>query len=824
MPGGIAPDPTRDNGAMARTPRGTPPPAPAENIVDVDVSEEMRGSFLEYAYSVIYSRALPDARDGLKPVQRRILHQMAAMGLRPERGHVKSARVVGEVMGRLHPHGDGAIYDALVRMVQPFVMRVPFVDGHGNFGSPDDGPAAMRYTECRLAPAALAMTADLDEDVVDLVPNYDGREVEPSVLPAAIPALLVNGVAGIAVGMATNIPPHNLGEVVAAARHLLAAPGATLEDLERFVPGPDLPGGASILGLDGIREAYRTGRGSFRIRARAKVEQVTPRRSGIVVTELPLGVGAERVIERIADLVRGRKLEGVSYVSDLSDGEHGTRIVIEIKSGFVPEAVLETLYRLTPLEENFSVNAVALVDGQPRTLSLLEMLQVFVQHRLDVTLRRTAFRRRRAADRLHLVEGLLLALVDIDEVIAVIRSSDDAAAARERLMGVFDLSEIQATYILDMPLRRLTKFSRIELETEGETLADTIADLDEIERNDSRLRDVVSSELADVAERFATPRRSVLLDAPVPARNASVPVEVADDPCRIMLSASGLIARLPVELPEPRADRAPHDSATSIVAATARGDVGALTTSGRVHRIPCIEIPGLAVSSPVTAAGGVPIGALLDLDPGERVIALVPAEPADLVLATRFGIVKRVAAEAFPTRSPWEVVRLAAGDEVVGAAAVTDPRAGECLLIASDAQALRFDVTTLRAQGRAAGGVTGIRLGAGAQVIALALVRPDDILVTVSGSREALPGTQGGAAKVSTLDQIPAKGRATGGVRCHRFLAGEDRLIAAWAGPGPVRACTPAGQPLDLPGELRPRDGSGRPLTAPLGGLGGSAG
>ncbi len=421
------------------------------DVVDIDVTSEMEGSFLEYAYSVIYARALPDARDGLKPVQRRILFQMAEMGLRPDRGHVKSARVVGEVMGKLHPHGDTAIYDALVRMAQPFSLRLPLVDGHGNFGSLDDGPAAPRYTEARLAPAAMVMTAGLDEDVVDMVPNYDNQFLQPSVLPSALPNLLVNGASGIAVGMATNMPPHNLVEVVAAARHLIANPDATLEDLMRFVPGPDLPGGGKIIGLDGIREAYETGRGTFRTRATTRVENITARRKGIVVTELPYLVGPEKAKAKIADVVRAKKVQGVTDVVDLSDRKKGMRLVIEIKTGFNPEAVLEQLFRATPLEESFGINNVALVDGQPRTLGLRELLRVYVAHRLEVTLRRTRYRLRKRQERLHLVLGLLIAIADIDEVIAVIRSSDDAAAARERLIAVFDLTQAQAEYILELP-------------------------------------------------------------------------------------------------------------------------------------------------------------------------------------------------------------------------------------------------------------------------------------------------------------------------------------------------------------------------------------
>src|SRR4051812_39419900 len=405
-------------------PDDQPAAATTERIEDVDVTTEMQGSFLEYAYSVIYSRALPDARDGLKPVQRRILYMMTEMGLRPDRGHVKSARVTGEVMGKLHPHGDSAIYDALVRMAQPWSLRLPMVDGHGNFGSPggDDPPAAMRYTECRMTPAAVAMTASIDENTVDFKPNYDSRELEPGVLPAAIPNLVVNGTTGIAVGMATNMAPHNLVEVVQALRHLIQHPATDLDGLMRFVPGPDLPTGGKIIGLDGIRDAYETGRGSFRMRATARVEAIG-RRKGIVVTELPYAVGLEKIVERIKVLVQGKKLQGISDVKDLTDMANGTRLVIEIKNGFVPEAILEQLYKLTPMEESFGINNVCLVDGQPRTLGLKELLEVFLEHRYDVVRRRSRFRRDKKAERLHLVDGLLVALLDIDEVIQVIRTS-----------------------------------------------------------------------------------------------------------------------------------------------------------------------------------------------------------------------------------------------------------------------------------------------------------------------------------------------------------------------------------------------------------------
>ncbi len=604
--------------------RRTPPPSEpvADQIVDIDITTEMQGSFLEYAYSVIYSRALPDARDGLKPVQRRILYTMNEMGLRPDRGHVKSARVVGEVMGKLHPHGDAAIYDALVRMAQSFSLRMPLVDGHGNFGSLDDGPAAYRYTECRMDPAALPMVAGLDEEVVDFAPNYDGRELEPVVLPAAYPNLLVNGASGIAVGMATNMAPHNLGEVIAAARHLLAHPQATTDDLMRFVPGPDLPTGGRIVGLDGVRDAYHTGRGTFRMRATAKVEQITARRSGLVITELPWNVGPEKVIEKIRELYNAKKITGIADVTDLTDGEKGLHLVIELKSGFVPEAVLDQLYRLTPLEESFGINNVTLVDGQPQTLGLKRLLEVYLAHRLEVVRRRSQFRRAKAADRLHLVDGLLIAILDIDEVIAVIRSSDDTAAARARLMSVFDLSEVQANYILEMPLRRLTKFSRIELESERDDLNRTISELDRLLNDPEALKDLVSTELAEVAAAHATPRRTVLLEGPAPLRGAAAPVaplELADDPCEVLLSSTGLIARRAV--PEPDGAGSPnlatgprgtHDVVVARASATVRGHVGVVTSAGRIVRAHVQDLPSLAghcrsgEPGRWCAAGGVP--------------------------------------------------------------------------------------------------------------------------------------------------------------------------------------------------------------------------
>ncbi len=807
---------------MARRTAAPPPEEFEEHIVEIDVGDEMRASFLEYAYSVIYSRALPDARDGLKPVQRRILYAMHDMGLRPERGHVKCSRVVGEVMGRFHPHGDGAIYDALVRMAQPFSMRLPTIDGHGNFGSPDDPPAAMRYTEARMAPAAVAMTATIDEDTIDFRPNYDGREREPSVLPAAIPHLIVNGAAGIAVGMATNIAPHNLVEVVQALRHLIKQPKADLDALMRFIPGPDLPTGGKIVGLDGVRDAYESGRGSFRMRATTRIESVTPRRKGIVVTELPYGVGTERVIAAIKKLVQTKKLQGISDVKDLTDREKGLRLVIEVKNGFHPEALLEQLFRSTPMEESFGINTVALVDGQPRTLGLKEMLEVFLAHRFEVVRRRSTHRRAKAADRLHLVDGMLLAIIDIDEVIQLIRGSDNVEMARERLMGVFDLSEIQANYILDMPLRRLTKFSKIELDKERAELLATIAALDEILADESRLRGVVSDELAEVAKTFGTPRRTVLLESSgQTTTRATTPLEVADDPCYVFLSSSGLLARTTtLDRPGSEGSRTRHDVIVSAVAATARGEVGVVTSAGRVVKLGVLDLPTLpSTANHPNLQGGAPVGEFVTLE-GERVLALTSFDPGSpgLALGTRQGVVKRVHPEHLSARDDWDVISLKDGDELVGA---VELRSGEeeLCFVTTEGQLLHFGADQVRPQGRSGGGIAGVKLSAGARVVSFTAVDPADaVVVTVSGASTALPGTETGSVKVTPLAEYPPKGRATGGVRCHRFLRGEDELVFAWVGPAPALAAADSGAPIDLPEATGRRDGSGLPGSQPIAG------
>ena len=817
---------------MAR--RQTTPPAGeapdfTENIVDIDVTSEMEGSFLEYAYSVIYSRALPDARDGLKPVQRRILYMMSEMGLRPDRGHVKSARVVGEVMGKLHPHGDTAIYDAMVRMAQDFSLRLPLIDGHGNFGSLDDGPAAPRYTEARLAAAALTMTDHLDEDVVDFVPNYDNQLTQPDVLPAAFPNLLVNGATGIAVGMATNMAPHNLGEVVAAARHLIAHPDASLEDIMKFVPGPDLPTGGRIVGLDGIRDAYATGRGSFKTRAKVDVEQLSARRTGLVVTELPYMVGPEKVIEKIKDAVNGKKLTGISDIVDLTDRKHGLRLVIELKNGFNPNAVLQQLYRFTPMEDSFGINNVTLVDGQPQTLGLLELLSVYVNHRINVVRRRTSFRLGKKKDRLHLVEGMLIAIVDIDEVIQIIRSSDESAAARTRLMSIYDLSEIQANYILELRLRQLTKYSRIELEKEQDELRREIAELQAILDSPELLRGLVSDELGELADKYGTPRRTVLLAAALAAapgakgKAAPLALEIADDPCWAILTASGQIARTANQdsLAE-SGPRTKHDVFRSVVKTSARGEIAAVTSQGRMLRLQVMDMPVLPPTSGTpNMAGGVPAKDFITLLKGESLVAFAPLDQV-LAIGTAQGVVKRVQPDYPLNREDWEVISLKDKDTVVG----VEPAAAddvELVFITRQAQLLHFSASAVRPQGRTAGGMAGIKLAAGDRVLHFGTALATDdaaVVVTIAGTEGALPGTAPGAAKVTALAEYPAKGRGTAGVRAHRFLKGEDTLLLAWAGHGPAKASSLAGVARSLPGEHGRRDGSGIPLSQAIDAIG----
>ncbi len=793
-------------------------PATAPQIYDVTVGDEMRDSFLEYAYSVIYSRALPDARDGLKPVQRRILFQMSQMGLRPEKGHVKSARVVGEVMGRLHPHGDGAIYDALVRMAQPFTLSLPLLDGHGNFGSVDDGPAAMRYTECRLAASALSMTESIDENTVDFMANYDGREEEPQVLPAAFPALLVNGAAGIAVGMATSMAPHNLGEVIAAAKLLLAKPKSTLAQLIKVLPGPDLPSGGQIVGTAGIFDAYQTGRGSFKMRASAAIEDVNPRRKGIVITALPYNVGPERVVEKIKELVTSKKIEGIANITDLTDYDHGLRLVIEIKSGYQPAAVLAKLYKSTPLEESFNINNVALVEGQPKTLSLIELLEVFLAHRLEVVTRRSEHRRKIAKDRLHLVDGLLVAVLEIDEVIAVIRGSDDTAAAKQKLMQVFDLTEIQTQYILEMPLRRLTKFSVLELENEKTELKATIKELTAILNSPDKLREVVAAELDQVAKLHAVPRRTIILsDDEIPLEIEQAAIQIPDQPCIVLYSQAGLLARTESEqLPESQA-RVKYDAIAQQVETTTRSQLGLITTEGRLIRINVVDLPVTAKSALVS---NVAVSAIATLRKGERIVGISPLTTnGTLALATELGVIKRVELTDLPAKETVDVISLKTGDSVIGCGWIAADDEPLGVLITEDARLLQFELTDVRAQGRNAAGVAGIKTTAKSKAIGFFVCHEDAAIITITASANTLPGTGHSSIKVTELTEFSITARGGAGVRCHKFRKGDAALALAYAGQSPVAANAARGAAVELP-QAMARDATGEKLEQQITALG----
>lgn len=792
-----------------------------EKITHIDVSEEMRTSFLEYAYSVIYARALPDARDGLKPVQRRIVYMMSEMGLWPNKGHVKSSRVVGEVMGKLHPHGDSAIYDAIVRLAQDFNLRMPLVDGHGNFGSLDDGPAAARYTEVRMAPTAQDMVSNLDEDVVDFVPNYDNQFLQPAVLPAAFPNLLVNGANGIAVGMATYIAPHNLGETVAGAIHLLENPQATTEDLMRFIPGPDLPGGGIIVGLDGIRQAYETGRGIFRTRAKTAIERVSARKMGIVVTELPYMVGPEKVIEKIKDGVQKGRLKGISAVTNLTDREHDLRLVIEVKSGFNPEAVRASLFKHTPMEDSFGINAVALVNGQPRTLGLKEMLQVFLDHRMEIVMRRSQYRLRKRQERLHLVRGLLIAVLDIDDVIQIIRASEDSAQAKSRLMEAFDLDEVQAEHILSLQLRRLTKFSRLELEAERDRLTAEIAELESLIASQDKRKELVASELREVAQKRSDPRRTVLLEEEGAAQltaDQDTPLEIPDEPATVVLGAGGLVARFPGhEALSAEEGREPWDTIISTALTTARGQVGAVTSHGTLYKLAALEVPALVRSAAAPSLRGTPpISRLLPLEDGEEVVGLVPLDEDGPTwwAATCGGVIKRIRPQVLTTQDSYSIITLESDDQVVAAGSGSDD--GAFVLISSAAQLLRTPADKVRPQGRSGQGISGMKLSEGDQVIAAALVSADglesSLVVTVAGIATSGSGSGQTSGKVTPLLQYPQKGRAGQGVRCQRFLKGESRLALAAITATPPRALAKDGSPVPVPEVTDKRDASGSGL------------
>ena len=780
-------------------------PVPARRVDDVPVAEEMSDSFLAYALSVITSRAIPDVRDGLKPVQRRVLYSMLRMGVRPGTPYRKSARIVGDTMGRYHPHGDAAIYDTLVRMGQDFSRMVPLVDPQGNFGSLDDPPAAARYTECRLSAAAMDMVGELDEETVDFRPTYDGEDTEPAVLPAALPNLLVNGTAGIAVGMATNMLPHNLAEVGAAIELVMSkqpggdgaaadasgkarsttgrrrkSPRPSTAELMEAVPGPDFPGGGIVVADEGLRRAYDTGRGSVRIRARTDVEQVTRRRRAIIVTELPNLVGPERVVSRIAQLANAGRLPGVSGVADLS-GMEGLRLQVDLKPDAEPAAVLRDLYRLTPLEENFNVNNVVLVDGVPTTVGLRECCEHYIAHRLEVIVRRTRHRLRKAEERLHIVDGLLVALDNIDEVVTLIRGSGDVGEARSGLMARFGLSETQASHILDMALRRLTALERRKLEEEAAGLRSDIDDYRAILGSDRRRRNIVRRELRRIVEDHGRARRARIIDAETADRALAAEAGPDDDPtapastsgaaagrdlpCVLTLSTSGNLGRMPLSGAR-RAVPGRHDLIASRVTASTASPVAVVTSEGRAF-----TVLGGDVAEAGNRVRGSDAGSMLGLETGERVLGLVTASEDPLVLVTVLGRVKRLATggllEAVRAKPGSQALALAPGDRV--AAAFTAPEESDIVIAADDGRALRTASSSVIVRSPAAAGVAGMKLVEGASVVGAGAVIGDAVLVQATAE---------GAVKSTYCSELPTRGRGGQGVLVVKLAPGDTVGLA----------------------------------------------
>jgi DNA gyrase subunit A len=821
---------------MARRTTTQPPDGEdvVERIVDIDVADEMKAAFLEYSYSVIYARALPDARDGLKPVQRRILFGMSELGLRPDRPHVKSSRIVGEVMGKYHPHGDSAIYDALVRLAQPFSMRLPLVDGHGNFGSLDDGPAASRYTEARMAPAAMLMVGGLDEDTVDFVPNYDDTHTQPEVLPAAFPNLLVNGASGIAVGMATNMPPHNLVEVIGAARHLIDHPDASLDDLMRFVPGP----GSARRRADRRAGRHPGGvrhRGARHLPTRATARSRTSPRDGrgIVVTELPYLVGPEKVIEKIRDLVQAKRLQGISDVKDLTDRKTrpppGHRGQDRLRPGGRAGGALPAhpdggLVRDQQRRPRRRAAAHARAQGAAAVFVDFRIRRRAPAHGIPAGPARGAAAPRRGSahgDPRHRRGHPGHPLVRRH------RHGPGAADGGLRpVRGAGDLHPRAAAAAADEVLP-------LELEREQESCAAEIEALRAILADERLLRRTVSDEFAEVAQAHGDAAADCAAGvgggrgsgATAPARGQTAVLEVADDPCWVLLSSTGLLARTSSADPLPvGGGRARHDVIIGAVRATAVGEVGLVTSAGRMVRLSVLELPTLPPTADApNLSGGAPLAAYLDLPRDEQPVTLASLAPDSPVLAlgTAAGVVKRVVAE-HPSRPSWELIALREGDAVVGAAATASEDL-DLVFLTTDAQLLRFPAGSVRPQGRAAGGMAGIRLSPKARAVYFGVVDAarDGIVVTASGTSGALPGTQAGAIKVTPYAEYPAKGRGTGGVRCHRFLKGEDTLVLAWAGSVPARAAAANGGPVELPAATGRRDGSGSSWSHVVGAIAG---
>ncbi len=752
----------------------------AGRVEPVQLEEEIQRSYLDYAMSVIVGRALPEVRDGLKPVHRRILWSMYEQGLRPDRPYRKSANVVGGVMSKYHPHGDAAIYDAMVRMAQDFSLRYPLIDPHGNFGSVDGDPAgASRYTEARLGPFAMEMLRDIDEETVDFVPNYDGYEQEPLVLPSRFPNLLVNGAGGIAVGMATNIPPHNLGEVVDAATHYIDNPESTPADLMKFVKGPDFPTAGFVMGKQGIKDAYTTGRGSIKVRAKTTIEEGSNGRSQIVVTELPYQVNKARLAEKIADLVKSGKVKDIADVQDHSSGRNGMRLAIVLKRGANPHVVLNQLYKHTQLQDSFGVIMLSLVDGVPRTLNLAEMVGYYVDHQVDVVTRRTTFRKRRREERLHIVEGLLIALDHLDEVIKIIRASQDSEEARTKLMKRFKLSEIQANHILDMPLRRLTRLARAELDKEKKELVAEIKYLDSLLKSPKKLRGVIKDELAEIKKKYADPRRTL-----IKADEGEFDLEdlIAEEDVVITVSRAGYVKRQPVDAFKRQgrggkgikgATLKEEDVISNVFITTTHHWLLFFTSKGKVYRVKAHEVPEASRQARGLYAANLP-GVQVSAD--ERVSAVLDLKEYEegrfLLFSTKRGMVKKTALPEYDSpRTGLAAINLKPGDELMDVK-LTNGK-DDVFLVSRKGQTIRFKESLSRPMGRATAGVIGMRLAEDDEVIELCLSSEGEEMISVS---------QNGYGKRSRLADYPVKGRGGKGVIGHQITKKTGLLAGAFIG------------------------------------------
>ena len=775
----------------------------AREIIPVPVADEMSESFLAYSLSVITARAIPDVRDGLKPVQRRILYSMLGMGLRPTNPHRKCARVVGDTMGKYHPHGDMAIYEALVRLGQDFARMVTLVDPHGNFGSLDDPPAASRYTECRLTEAAMEMVREIEEETIDFRPTYDGESTEPLYLPGLLPNLLVNGTSGIAVGMATNMPTHNLREVFDAISLVMKKrrPKPTLKELLEVLPGPDFPSGGIIVDED-LKEAYKTGRGTFRIRAKVEFEKLTRTRQGIVVTELPYMVGPEKVVKKINELVVADKLSGIADAKNLSDRKSGLRLLITLKPNVNPEAVLAELYKQTPLEETFGINNVVLVNGIPETLGIYDLCKHYVDHRLNVVNRRTQFRLDRAQDRLHIVEGLLIALENIDQVVSIIKGSEDVEDAKAELRKELKLSEIQATHILDMQLRRLTALEMQKILDESEELALHISEYKKILASEQRQRTIVLKELEEIVEIYGVDRSTEIIDLKDVPVYDDIPLieekDIPDEPCLITLSTSGRVGRSPIEGSR-RSTPGQHDVLTATTFGSTLTSVFAITSEGRALSIQTADLGEIKGRSRGAAASKI-----FSTSKGEQVLTICSPGEENIVLITSNGTAKRITpAELRETPNGKPVIKLKPNDKL--AAAFTCPDGIDIVLVSSDAQTLRTSVDNISVQGRNAAGVLGMKLRDGVKVIGAGAAIGDGAVVTV---------TDTGTAKVTPFEELTSKGRGGTGIRNSKFtkekrlvlakVVGPEGLLTVMATDDDPKKADPV--PVDLPLEPTKRD------------------